>query len=236
MHSRLAAGESQALDEERSADRRRPSENAVRLRAALRSNRAAPRQVRALSQIEARIAQYDRGVEEARAQGLDQNVIDNRNSWLDYWQEKRTELLRKAEEAHDDYHRDRDDLYKTMEVPLVDALTGFSFKLTHLDGKEFTVDVNTVTDCDHVMRVPGKGMPRRNGRGFGDLYLTFEVEFPEELTVAQKTAIRKILGDGEENEQGESVSLTASATDPDKLWDGKILMTIVGGKVVYRSN
>ena len=98
------------------------------------------------------------------------------------------------EEPHQTFHRDRDDLYKTMEVPLVDALTGFSIKLTHLDGKEFTVPVVDVTDCDHVMRVPGKGMPRRSGRGFGDLYLTFEVDFPDELTQQQKDAIRKILG------------------------------------------
>jgi len=98
------------------------------------------------------------------------------------------------EEEHSSFHRDRDNLYKTMEVPLVDALTGFKITLTHLDGKTFTVEVNTVTDCDHVMRVPGKGMPRRNGRGFGDLYLTFEVDFPDELSVAQKKAIREILG------------------------------------------
>ena len=41
--------------------------------------------------------------------------------------------------------------------------------LEQLDGKEFEVTVNDVIDCDHVLRVPGKGMPRRNGRGFGDL-------------------------------------------------------------------
>jgi len=43
------------------------------------------------------------------------------------------------------------------------------------------------------MRVPGKGMPRRSGRGFGDLYLTFDVDFPDTLTEAQKKAIDKIL-------------------------------------------
>jgi DnaJ-class molecular chaperone len=47
------------------------------------------------------------------------------------------------------------------------------------------------------MRVPGKGMPRRNGRGFGDLYITFEVDFPDTLTDAQKEAIQQILGDSE---------------------------------------
>jgi DnaJ-class molecular chaperone len=55
------------------------------------------------------------------------------------------------------------------------------------------VDVNDVTECDHVLRVPGKGMPRRSGRGFGDLYITFEVDFPDTLTDSQKESIRQIL-------------------------------------------
>jgi len=98
------------------------------------------------------------------------------------------------ESENDLFHRDGDQLYKTMEIPLVDALTGFKVELTHLDGHKFTVNVDGVTECDHVMRVPGKGMPRRSGRGFGDLYLTFEVDFPDELRQDQKDAIKKILG------------------------------------------
>lgn len=62
-----------------------------------------------------------------------------------------------------------------------------------MDGQKFTVDVNDVTECDYVLRVPGKGMPRRSGRGFGDLFITFEVDFPDELTQKQKDAIRAIL-------------------------------------------
>lgn len=105
-----------------------------------------------------------------------------------------------VEEPHDVYHRDRDDLYKTIEIPLVDALTGFSLTLHHLDDKEFTVNVVDVTECDHVLRVPGKGMPRRNGRGYGDLYLTFEVDFPDSLTDRQKSEIRRILSEFEASE------------------------------------
>lgn len=62
-----------------------------------------------------------------------------------------------------------------------------------MDGQKFTVDVNDVTECDYVLRVPGKGMPRRSGRGYGDLFITFEVDFPDELTQKQKDAIRAIL-------------------------------------------
>jgi len=94
---------------------------------------------------------------------------------------------------HNDYHRSADELYLTTEIPLVDALTGFSLDLTHVDGHTFSVDVDGVTECDHVMRVPGKGMPRRNGRGMGDLYITFEVEFPDSLTNSQRDGIRSIL-------------------------------------------
>lgn len=97
--------------------------------------------------------------------------------------------------GHEFFHRDGDHLYVTMEIPLVDALTGFSHEFTHLDGHKFTVNVDGVTECDHVMRVSGKGMPRRGGRGgFGDLYITFDVDFPDTLTEKQRKEIRKILG------------------------------------------
>merc|ERR1712157_381447 len=91
------------------------------------------------------------------------------------------------------YHRDGDQLYRTIEIPLVDALVGFSITLTHLDGHKFVVNVSGVTECDEVKRVPGKGMPRRSGRGYGDLYLTFEVDFPDHLSDAQKLKIKDIL-------------------------------------------
>mmetsp|Transcript_25155 Transcript_25155/g.37377 ORF Transcript_25155/g.37377 Transcript_25155/m.37377 type:complete len:386 (+) Transcript_25155:205-1362(+) len=99
-----------------------------------------------------------------------------------------------TQEKHEYYHRDGDHLYITMEIPLVDALTGFKHEFEHLDGHKFIVNVDGVTECDHVMRVSGKGMPRRGGRGgFGDLFITFDVDFPETLTVEQKKGIRKIL-------------------------------------------
>lgn len=98
-----------------------------------------------------------------------------------------------VEIGDDNFHRDGDHLYKTMEIPLVDALVGFKRELTHLDGAKFTIEVKTVTECDHTMRVPGKGMPRRSGRGYGDLFITFDVDFPETLTNEQKIKIERIL-------------------------------------------
>lgn len=104
------------------------------------------------------------------------------------------------QEQHEIFHRDGDHLYVTMEIPLVDALTGFKHEFTHLDGHKFTVNVDDVTECDHVKRVNGKGMPRRRGGGYGDLYITFDVEFPDKLTAQQKKAIRKLLADDTRDE------------------------------------
>lgn len=74
--------------------------------------------------------------------------------------------------------------------------------MAQLDGTEFTLNIDDVIDCDHVLRVPGKGMPRRSGRGFGDLYITFEVDFPDQLSAAQKTAIKSALADTATGEGG----------------------------------
>lgn len=94
------------------------------------------------------------------------------------------------------FHRENDNLYTTSEIPLVEALTGVSRDFVHVNGEKFTVNVDDVIECDDVKRIKGKGMPRRNGRGFGDLYLTFEVDFPDKLSASQKAEIKKILLNG----------------------------------------
>ena len=44
-------------------------------------------------------------------------------------------------------------------------------------------------------------MPRRRGRGYGDLFITFEVDFPDKLSQKQKDSIREIfMSEGENDE------------------------------------
>lgn len=81
--------------------------------------------------------------------------------------------------------------------------TGFSVTLRQLDGEKFTLKIDDIIECDHVMRVPGKGMPRRSGRGFGDLFITFEVDFPDELSTKQKQELKTVLSGGSTGKEGE---------------------------------
>jgi DnaJ-class molecular chaperone len=73
------------------------------------------------------------------------------------------------------------------------AKTGFSLTLTQLDGQQFSVTIDDIIECDEVLRVPGKGMPRRSGKGFGDLFITFEVDFPDVISPEQKKQLRQIF-------------------------------------------
>ncbi len=90
--------------------------------------------------------------------------------------------------------RDGDDLRMGLGIPLVDALLGFSTPVEHVDGHLLPVEKTGVTSCGSVMRLSGEGMPRKKG-GFGDLYITFTVEFPTHIPggEAQKNLIRSAL-------------------------------------------
>jgi len=104
------------------------------------------------------------------------------------------------EKDHPVYHREGDNLYMNKSIPLVDALTGFAVTLQQLDGEEYTITVDDIVECDEILRIPGKGMPRRSGRGFGDLFVTFEVDFPTAISSDQKKKLREILAGIMEND------------------------------------
>ena len=73
--------------------------------------------------------------------------------------------------------------------------TGFTMNLEQLDGEKYSITIDDIVECDEVLRIPGKGMPRRSGRGYGDLFVTFEVEFPAAISPDQKKKLRQILAD-----------------------------------------
>ena len=79
--------------------------------------------------------------------------------------------------------------------------------LKQLDGEEYTITIDDIVECDEVLRIPGKGMPRRSGRGYGDLFLTFEVDFPAALSPHQKKMLRGVLAGNEAVDTGKSDEL-----------------------------
>jgi len=80
---------------------------------------------------------------------------------------------------HARFKRMGDDLVCSLEVSLVEALTGFRTSLRHLDGSTLNLACEgEVTRPGQVRRVRGCGMPRRRAGGKGDLLLRIAVRFP----------------------------------------------------------
>lgn len=83
-------------------------------------------------------------------------------------------------------------LYYNQKISLLEALTGFSFYITQLDGRELKIESKSVIKPGDVMCIPEEGFPHSfgNGRGIetGNLYVTFDVEFPTTQQIQQKGA------------------------------------------------
>ena len=106
------------------------------------------------------------------------------------------DLIFKVKELkHKVFERRGDDLYTNVTISLQEALNGFSFDITHLDGHKVKLERTAVTRHGLRIRKKGEGMPNHdNNRQMGALFITFDVKFPEmSLTEEQKATIASVL-------------------------------------------
>jgi len=86
------------------------------------------------------------------------------------------------------------DLYFSKKLTLKEALCGFAFEITHLNGKRLSLNnVNnpTVIKPGFKRVVSNLGLTRENITG--NLIIEFDVEFPEQLTAEQIEKLKEIL-------------------------------------------
>jgi len=97
---------------------------------------------------------------------------------------------------HRTFVRNGDNLEMTGSLTLLEALVGFDTKIKHVDGKDINVKRTEVTPHGYVQVIKGQGMPKfgTDMKVFGDLIITWTVEYPKVLSDKQKTEIKKILG------------------------------------------
>lgn len=85
------------------------------------------------------------------------------------------------EYPHQLFKRNGFDLIIHKEIALLDALSGFQFPITCLDGVERTVQCQTVINphVDNTIRLINHGLPHRNNPGIkGNIIFNFEVIYP----------------------------------------------------------
>lgn len=98
-------------------------------------------------------------------------------------------LIRLRYKSHKVFHNDGDNLMMEKTVPLYDALTGSSFVVKHVDGKNHKITINRVVRKGDIVHVKELGMNQR-----GHLIIRIDVEFPYNLLNATKAEdLAKIL-------------------------------------------
>jgi curved DNA-binding protein len=101
------------------------------------------------------------------------------------------DLLIKVEvSASDEYERKGDNLYKTFDVPLKEALFGGKIAVSTPE-KEVSLKVPKNTKNGQKFRLKGKGVPDRKTAMKGDLYLVANVVLPDVDTLDPE--LKKIL-------------------------------------------
>jgi molecular chaperone DnaJ len=104
----------------------------------------------------------------------------------------RGDLFVRFSVAPDDrFERMGDDLYTWVEVPMTLGALGGDVSVQTLDGEE-TVDVKSGTQSNTIIRLKGKGVPRRTGRGRGDLIIRTHVVTPTAVSRKEKELLREL--------------------------------------------
>ena len=93
-------------------------------------------------------------------------------------------------QRHKHFERKVDDLYTNITITLQDALNGFEIEIEHLDKHVVKVSREKITWPGAKIKKKGEGMPNyENNNKRGDLYITFDVDFPKkDLTEAEKAS------------------------------------------------
>ncbi len=93
---------------------------------------------------------------------------------------------------HPIFKREEADLYMTVELDLFTAVLGGEITVNTLDGK-VKLKVKPETQNGSKVKLSGKGLPvYKQEEKYGDLYITYSIKIPTNLTEKQKTLFAEL--------------------------------------------
>lgn len=117
------------------------------------------------------------------------------------------------QKPHDRFQRKNDDLFHEVQIDLLTALAGGTIYVEHLDERWLTVNIapgevitpgkckigrrlfDVLTDAvsGAIKVIPGQGMPSFRHHDHGNLYIKFDVKFPEKDQLQNLELLEKVL-------------------------------------------
>ncbi|XP_076182245.1 dnaJ homolog subfamily B member 13 [Ptiloglossa arizonensis] len=93
---------------------------------------------------------------------------------------------------HETFRREGSDLHMTVDIFLREALTGTVVTVNTLDDRTLRIPITSVITPDYRKCVLGEGLPlSETPKEKGNLVMTFNIEFPVYVPVANKTYIQR---------------------------------------------
>jgi molecular chaperone DnaJ len=92
---------------------------------------------------------------------------------------------------HDQFGRQGNDLVHALHIPFTQATLGAQLELETLDGTE-EVSIEPGTQTGKMLRFRGRGVPRVDGRGRGDLVVQVFVDTPTKLGKEEEDLLRQL--------------------------------------------
>ncbi|KAK5451559.1 Type I HSP40 co-chaperone [Exophiala xenobiotica] len=99
------------------------------------------------------------------------------------------------QKPHSRFQRKDDDLFYHAEIDLLTALAGGQIYIEHLDDRWLTVNIfpgDPITPGT-IRVIKGQGMPSFRHHDFGNLYIQFDVKFPEKSEIQNVEMLEQIL-------------------------------------------
>ena len=120
---------------------------------------------------------------------------------------------------HSIFERDGMDLHVSVPIPMTTAALGGSIEVPTIDGKKAKVAIPEGTQTGRQFRLRGKGMPRLQRGGIGDMFVHVGVETPVNLTKDQQRLLREFeaAGGGKSSPQSDGFFVKAK-----EFWDDLI--------------
>lgn len=101
-----------------------------------------------------------------------------------------------AIKKHKEFVRKGADLIYNCDITLLEALTGFEFVVTHLDGRKFLVKTrpNEIIKPGVLKTVKECGMPFfESPYRFGNMYINFNIRFPDKIDDGQEKKLQDLF-------------------------------------------
>ncbi|MFA6536914.1 MAG: molecular chaperone DnaJ [Patescibacteria group bacterium] len=88
------------------------------------------------------------------------------------------------------FERRGTDIYQNLKISFVEAILGTKKEIETMDGQVvLTIDEGTAPGTK--LRIKNKGVPKLNGSGRGDFYVTVEVEIPKKISRKQRKLLEE---------------------------------------------